>query len=904
MFMLAMTVLFSQVVIAQSGVKGVVKDSETNETLIGATVMLQGTSKGTATDTDGKFDLATDPGTVKITISYVGYQSKTVTVTVPDGKKFDLGVVTLNVDAEMLGLVVVRGVMDIALDRKTPVAVSTMRASTIQELIGTKEFPEVLNYTPSVYATKQGGGFGDSRINIRGFDQSNTAVMINGMPVNDMENGWVYWSNWAGLADVTSAMQVQRGLGSSKLAISSVGGTVNVVTKATELEQGGSFSATYGNDSYLKTVLSYNTGKSDNGFAASILLGRTAGDGYVTGTKFEGYNYFLSMGWDKGDHDFQFTVTGAPQVHNQRTSSFYNMATLEDYVEYGTKYNYNHGELDGEEFNWRKNFYHKPISSVNWDWEINEESSLSTVLYASVGRGGGTGDIGVGPGYGFASSSRYRNPDTGEVDWDKLVQYNSGEEVEFYDGDTYQLTANDEGEYIVSDWGDGLVRRASMNSHNWYGMITNFNHKLSDELTFDIGMDLRSYKGIHYRRLDNLLGADGYIDNEDINNPDRVLYTTYDSDLGSLWNVFKPVDDEEKIAYYNDGLVNWIGFFTQLEYTSGPLSAFIQAAGSQQGYKRIDYFTYTPEEQETEWENILGGNIKGGANYNLNDNHNVFANAGYYSKQPLFDGVWINFQNELNEDYRNEKILGTEVGYGYRSKDFRANVNLYRTSWTDRFVTISADFDVNNTPDNDDDDINGVANLVGVEQIHTGVEFDAEYRANSMLRLNGMLSIGNWVYAGDVTGSYFDENQNKLGEGTLYLNDVKVGDAAQFTAAFGAAVQPVKGLWVNANVRNANSLYAQISAEDFDSPDHEGSLELPSFTLVDAGVGYTYVFETEQSLTFRVNVNNLLDTEYISESVTNYHQEAGVENYDGINVENKVFFGWGRTWNVSLRFIF
>ena len=76
--------------------------------------------------------------------------------------------------------------------------------------MGNQEFPEVLNTTPSVYATKSGGGFGDSKINIRGFAQENIAVMINGVPVNDMENGAVYWSNWAGLSDVTSAMQVQR----------------------------------------------------------------------------------------------------------------------------------------------------------------------------------------------------------------------------------------------------------------------------------------------------------------------------------------------------------------------------------------------------------------------------------------------------------------------------------------------------------------------------------------------------------------------------------------------------------------------------------------------------------------------------------------------------------------------
>ena len=139
-----------------------------------------------------------------------------------------------SINSKDIEQVVLTGVADIAKDRKTPVAVSTIKEAQIVEKLGNQEFPEVLNTTPSVYATKSGGGFGDSKINIRGFAQENVAVMINGVPVNDMENGAVYWSNWAGLSDVTSAMQVQRGLGSSKLAIASVGGTINVVTRAAD----------------------------------------------------------------------------------------------------------------------------------------------------------------------------------------------------------------------------------------------------------------------------------------------------------------------------------------------------------------------------------------------------------------------------------------------------------------------------------------------------------------------------------------------------------------------------------------------------------------------------------------------------------------------------------------------
>ena len=54
--------------------------------------------------------------------------------------------------------VVITGVADIAKDRKTPVAVSTIKETAIVEKLGNQEFPEVLSSTPSVYTTESGGG--------------------------------------------------------------------------------------------------------------------------------------------------------------------------------------------------------------------------------------------------------------------------------------------------------------------------------------------------------------------------------------------------------------------------------------------------------------------------------------------------------------------------------------------------------------------------------------------------------------------------------------------------------------------------------------------------------------------------------------------------------------------------
>ena len=61
--------------------------------------------------------------------------------------------------------------------------------------------------------------------------------MINGVPQNDMENGWVYWSNWDGVGDATSSIQMQRGLSKVNLATPSIGGTMNIITDPTLLKR-------------------------------------------------------------------------------------------------------------------------------------------------------------------------------------------------------------------------------------------------------------------------------------------------------------------------------------------------------------------------------------------------------------------------------------------------------------------------------------------------------------------------------------------------------------------------------------------------------------------------------------------------------------------------------------------
>ena len=178
---------------AQTGsVTGTVIDEDTDEPLVGANVVLENTTVGTITDIDGNFTLGNLPeGEQVLVVSYVGYDPLEYPAQVIANQTKNLG--SINIANSAIGLNEVEVIASVAIDRETPVAVSTIKGREIEAKIGNQEFPEILRNTPSIYVTKQGGGFGDARINIRGFDQRNIAVMINGIPVNDMENGWVYW---------------------------------------------------------------------------------------------------------------------------------------------------------------------------------------------------------------------------------------------------------------------------------------------------------------------------------------------------------------------------------------------------------------------------------------------------------------------------------------------------------------------------------------------------------------------------------------------------------------------------------------------------------------------------------------------------------------------------------------
>ena len=832
--------LTSATVFAQTKLTGKVVD-ETNQPLPGASVVLSGTSSGASTDFDGNFTFDTSASSGTILISFVGYETRRLNFS----GSTDFGNIALNPSAEALEEIVITQT-SFAIERKTPVAASTIRATVIENKLGTQEFPEILKSTPGVYATKSGGGFGDGRLNLRGFNSENVAVMINGVPVNDMENGRVYWSNWAGLADVTGAMQVQRGLGASKVAVPSIGGTVNIITKTTDIDKGGNFFVGVGNDGYQKYGATVSTGLLDNGFAVTVSAAKSKGNGYIDGTEFEGYNYFVNISKQLNDnHKLSFTSFGAPQRHGQRQ----NRSPISVYrnAESGLKFNPDWGIKNGEIVHVEDNFYHKSQSSLNHYWTISDKTNLSTAVYASWGTGGGGGTAGDNRAL---FNVRLGGPDQ-PMDLDNIVAINRANGAVGLGAEAYL--------------------RASRNDHKWFGVLSTFKTEINENLDFVAGVDIRDYTGIHFREVTDLLGGSFAIENSDVNNPNNVVKVG------------------DKMSYHNDGEVGWQGLFAQLEYEKNKLAAFVSTSFSNTSYKRVDYFNYLDSDplQTTDKYDFTGFSIKGGANYNIDDFHNIFANVGYFEKAAGFDAVFQNFDNEhINEDAENQKITSFELGYGFRGATLSANLNVYHTRWDDRTFTD------NFTEDN----IDYFVNLLGVNAVHQGIELDFVYRPTDRFTMTGMLSLGDWTWDSDVLDAQvYDDANNPVGDPiNLYIAGLKVADAAQTTAALGIDYQLMDKTHFTVDYNYFGNLYADFDPNDRTIDGAPQAWEAPEYGTFDASIRYGFkVGDFDTTLTARMH--NVFDTEYIADARDGATHDAQ---------SALVWYGYGRTFNLSAKIRF
>ncbi len=835
---------------ASTLVKGVIVSKENKEIVAGANIFVKNNpQKGTVSDKDGKFSLNLEQIPATIGIKMLSFQDKDIAIENTSKKEIDLG--TIELSSNIINLEEIKIIASFADEEGTPVSVSTINAKTIEQKLGDQTYPEILKQTPGIYATRTGGGSGDAQVSLRGFKQENIALLLNGIPISSVENGLVYWNNWIGLTDATQMIQVQKGLGASKTALNSLGGTINIITKSTEAEKGGSIRHSFTSYGNSKTTFSFSTGIMENGWALTFLGSRSKGDGYVDATYVDAWAYFLSAAKQFGkNHKITVTLLGAPEKHGQRNF----MLTQEEVDRYGVKFNTGWGSYNGVLNNASENSYHKPQLNVNHYWNLNAKTFLATSAYISPGKGGGKWSEAFNYGPGLF---QFRNPSQ-QIDWAAVYDLNANHT------DTYDL-----GNGEIVDGFSKIIQTDYKTSHIWTGILSTLEHKFNDKFKLISGIHYRYFKSKFQEKVRDLLGGKFWIDNY-----------AYAIEGAGERSMIKKLGDVINVD--NGGIINFGHFFNQLEYKSKKTNAFLAASISKTWYQREDRYNYLTN-TKSEVVSKTGWDIKSGINYKLDAFNKIYFNTGFYSKAPLFKFVFPNYNNNPAIDISNEKVFAMEAGYGLHLNKFSFKINAYYTYWKDISFLSKEYIQLENNAQTR-------ALVKGLDALHKGIEMEANAQISKDLNIGLMASIGNWKYKNDVVADLFDNSNNFVETVEVYSNGLKIGNAPQFQFGIFMNSNLTKDISLSIDWTFNDMLYANFDpTERNDATDRKQSFKLPSYHLVDLHLSYNLEVFAQQA-TFGISCYNLFNTEYILTGEDgNTHS---LDTFEG-------FWGFKRTFNFS-----
>lgn len=739
--------------------------------------------------------------------------------------------------------------------KRSPLRLSTVTDEMLRERATVRTYPELLQHIPSLYATSESGSYGDARLNIRGFKQENIAVLLNGIPISGLTSGNMYWNNWMGLADATYAIQVQKGIGSSMLSDSSVGGSVNIMTAVsseTPSVEAGAYASHYGT---AKGYVKYDSGRLPHGWGISLMASYVGGHGYVDATDVSSFAYMLNISKQIGHYNtLLFTALGSPEKHGQRSSRL----SVDEVRTYGLKYNKNWGYRDGKEYNLNLNNYFKPYFTLQHLYSKGR-LSMTNSLYVAIGNGGGRWNESKG-----RQISSYRTAD-GQVDWDAAIADNmSFPAADGEAGPEAGISARN----VMSDY---------MAGHTQTGAIVAASVSLGERWALDAGAHYQLYSTWEKEQITDLLGADYWYED----------YAT--KSLAGLAgrNPIKKAGDYVRTD--NGKILNHGTVYAAAKYASEHVNLNFGVSGFFSSNRRWDRYNYVGDDVYSDVAWAAGFSAKAGVLVRAGRHSSIYLNGGYYSRLPYSDVFFSSGNNEISEGVKNEEDILGELGYRFVYDKGGAEITAYAAYWKNRTLM--------SNPYKKQDEEQTRYMITGLDAFHYGVEIEAFHNFTRWLRLSAFASVGDWRWKNDVQATIYDDYSGlPVSEVNVYSNGLPVGDAPQTQVGAVLDVRLPKGFLVSVDWRYNDRMYADFEPEDRTDPeDRAAPYRIPGYHLLGADISWSHDFPKGISTVLFVNGENLLNTFYIERGVDGTGHD--LESFRG-------FWGFGRNFSLGLRVIF
>lgn len=733
--------------------------------------------------------------------------------------------------------------------------------------------------------------FGAVRFRIRGYDADQFGTFINGIPMENLDNGFTPYGQWGGLNDVLRNRESTLGLTATTFAYGDMGGSTSFDTRASHQRKQTSINYASSNRNYSnRLMITHSTGLNNKGWAFSISGSRRwAEEGFTDGTYYNGWSFFAAADKRFNDrHLLSFVAFATPTENGRQGASVQEMIDIAGNNFYNPYWGYQNGRKRNASI--ARSF--QPIGILTHDWKISDKTSLVTAASVTYGNRSVTGLDWYNaadprpdyyrylPSYQldpyFAEQVRQElisDVNKRQINWDALytTNYNSFDVVKDAFGITGNNVSGKRSHYIVEERVVNTLK---------YIFNSTLNTTLSDHASLSAGITYQSQRNNYYKRVEDLLGGEFYVDvnqfgerdfpsnpgaaQNNLNIPNRIVGEgdkfgyNYDINIkkGSVWlqGVFK----FRKIDFFVATEHSYTSFFRYGNVKSGlfPNNSYGKSS------------TY----------NFYNSSIKGGVTYKIDGRNYLFANGSYGSRAPFFENAFIapRTRDFVQDNLKSEEMLTVEGGYAMNAPKLKIRATGYYSQFKNQLDVLTFYHDEYRNF------VNYAVSNIG--KIHAGFEFGAEAKIYKGLSLTAAAAIGKYYYSTRQSATVTTDNSAAV----LSQNDIVYSKnyyvpTPQQAYTIGLDYRSPRFWFVNVNFNYFDKMFLSVNpirrTEAAVSGVTEGS-ELwnkivdqislkPQYTL-DLFAGYSWLMNRKfhnlkkrTFLVFNVGVNNILDNRNI-----------------------------------------
>ncbi|TNE54124.1 MAG: Plug domain-containing protein [Bacteroidetes bacterium] len=803
--------------------------------------------------------------------------------------------------------------------------VFSMSTGDLEGDFGAQDVSGLLQSSRDVFTSTAGYNFGSARFRIRGLGSENSTVMINGIRMNSLELGWASWSNWGGLNDITRNMETKVGLVASDYTFGGVLGYSYLNARASAIRKGNRVSYAYSNRSYRhRAMVTTSTGMMKNGLAiAASASRRYAGEGYVEGTFYDSWSYFISLEKKLNEkHSLGFVGFGAPLSRGRSGIVVQEAYDLKD----NNYYNPNWGYQEGKKRNAKVVETHLPVLIGSHYWTINDKSKLETSVSYSFGERKSSSlnwfdakdprpdyyrylpsyyELTDRAEYNRLVNAWTQDENFGQINWNDLYQAN------YKNLYTVENAGGIQGNNVTGNRSKYILENRNINS-KIISANSIYKNRINDRMNFAAGTNITSHKSRNYKEIKDLLGGDFWIDIDNMADRD---FNDDNLSQNNVENPNTPLKEGDVFGYDYDINMFRTETFAQVEHKAPKFETYAAVMVSTTSFDRYGNMKNGrfPDESKGQGEkhSFFNYGAKGGALYKLTGRNFLSVNASYLTRAPLPRNVYLapTIRDEVVTNLTSEKIMAFDVNYIMRYSRWKSRVSIYYSSNKDITMLNSYYHDEFQTLVN--------YSMTGVDQVRMGLELGTEYQFTQTWTGTAVLALGDHRYVSQPLATINRTNSPELiaKDRKVYLKNYKIGGMPQQALSVGVKYSSPKYWFAGANF----NYYADINLEP--NPDRRTSEAVENLVSSDPGWSeildqtkldnhYTVSLFGGKSwrlkggkyfLSWTLNVNNLLNNR---DFATGGFEQLRYDNFNINKFPPKLGYFYGMTYftMLSLRF--